>query len=137
MRGVKRSALAAAMAVVAAVAAGAWAPQAPPKTPTDFYLSYLAAMEKAKKVEDLVPFMTAEHRKQMESTPAEQRGPFFEMIKMMRPSKVKVVKETAQADGSVIIAAEGVDADNKKAAGKITIVKEGGAWKISEESWSS
>ena len=139
MHAVKRSALAAAMAVAATVMAGAWSPepQAPPKTATEFYMSYLAAMGKAKKVEELVPFMTAEHKKQMESTPAAERAQLFEMIKMMQPSKVKVLKETPQADGSVVISAEGVNSDNKKATGKITIVKEGGAWKISEDSWSS
>ena len=50
---------------------------------------------------------------------------------------VKVVKEEAGPDGKTILSVEGVDDDKAKGTGKITLVKEGGAWKLGEESWST
>ena len=52
-------------------------------------------------------------------------------------TNVKVVKETPSANGAEL-QVEGVSAESKgKATGVITLVKEGGAWKIAKESWGA
>jgi hypothetical protein len=44
------------------------APSAPsPQTASQFYLEYRAAFDKARKLEDILPFMTAQKRQQAEA----------------------------------------------------------------------
>jgi hypothetical protein len=47
-----------------------------------------------------------------------------------------VLKEAKSADGATLTV-EAVDSDKKKTTGTIKVIKEGGAWKIDGESWSS
>jgi len=61
----------------------------------------------------------------------------FEMIKMFGHTDIKVLKEEKGADGSTVLSVEGVDSDKKKSTGQVTIVKEGAAWKIGKESWTT
>jgi hypothetical protein len=58
------------------------------------------------------------------------------MIKMFDDrTNVTVLKETPSATGAEL-QVEGVSAEGRgKAAGVITLVKEGGAWRIDRESW--
>ncbi len=127
------------------VATGAWSQakttQAPAaakvQTATQFYLEYRAAFDKAKKVEDIFPYMAAANRKQAEGTPKADRDKMFELMKLMGTlTNLKVSKEEVTPAGTVLTAT-GLDGDKKPSKGKITIVKESGAWKVGEESWSS
>jgi hypothetical protein len=107
------------------------------QTGSQFYLEYQKAFSAAKKIEDLLPFMSAGTRKQIESTPAKDRAEMFGMIKMMNTyTGVKVVKETKTASGATLTV-EALDSDKKKATGEITLVREGNAWKVDKESWKS
>jgi hypothetical protein len=107
------------------------------QTAAEFYQEYLVAFDKAKKIEDILPYMAAENRKQAEATPKADRDKMFGLLKIMGHHDVKVLKEEHAADGKTILTVAGVDSDKAKSTGKVTIVKEGGAWKIGEESWSS
>jgi len=107
------------------------------ETATQFYQKYLTAFEKAKKIEDILPFMAAENRKQAEQTPKDERDKMFGMIKILSHNNVKVLKEERAPDGKTILTVEGIDSDKNKGTGKVTLVKEGNAWKIGEESWST
>ncbi len=126
-----------------AVAAGAWAPagqSAAPKgqSATQFYVEYRQAFDKATKIEDLLPYMAEKNRKQAMDTPKADRDQMFGMMKAMGTlTNLKVLKEEKQPDGSAILSCEGLDSGNAKNTGKVTIVKEGGAWKVGSESWSS
>jgi hypothetical protein len=130
---------------LAAVLAGAWASgaaqtPAPAKTQTasQFYVSYRQAFDKAKKIDDLLPYMADKNRKQVAATAAADREQMFSMMKAMGAlTDLKVLKEDRQPDGSAVLTCEGMDGDRKKSTGKVTIVKEGGAWKLGDESWSS
>ncbi len=115
--------------------------QAQPKaqTATDFYKQYQAAFAKATKLDDITSYWAADRKKQIDAMPAAQRPQAFDMIKSLVTmyTNITVVKETPNPDGSVTLTLSALDSDKKKASGKATIVKEGGAWKIGEESWSS
>jgi hypothetical protein len=128
-------------AVCGGILVGSAATAAPPatQTATQFYMAYRAAFEKATKIEDVLPYMSAENRKQVESTPAADRDKMFGMIKMMDThTKVKVLREDRQTDGSVLLGVSAYDTDQKQdVTAKVTIVKEGGAWKLGKESWTS
>lgn len=112
------------------------APQAN-QTATQFYMDYRTAFDKAKKIEDILPYMAAANRKQAEAQSKSDRDQMFGMIKMMSTqTKVKVTKEEKQSDGSVVLTVSGYDTDAKKdVTGKVTIVKESGAWKLGKEEW--
>jgi hypothetical protein len=113
--------------------------QPKPQTATEFYKQYLASFAKATKLEDITSYWAADRVKQLNQMPAAQRPQAFEMIKGLGTmyTNVAVVKEDKNADGSVTLSLTALDSDKKKATGKANILKEGGAWKVGEESWSS
>ena len=123
--------------VVSIVSAVALAAQIGEKTATQFYMEYRAAFDKAKAVEDILPFMSAARRKQVESTPAAERTEMFDMIKTLGAlTNVKVMKETRTANGATLMV-DALDGDKAKTAGTITLVQDNGAWKIDKESFKS
>jgi len=128
---------------LAAVLAGASAAAQTPasqnaQTATQFYVSYRQAFDKAKKIDDLLPYMAEKNRKQVAETSAADRKQMFGVMKAMGAiTDLKVVKEDRQPDGSAVLSCEGMDSDHKKSTGKVMMVKEGGAWKVGDESWSS
>ena len=125
--------------VVAALFApgAALAGQAPAQTASQFYVNYRKAFDAAKKVDDLIPFMSKDTVAQIRQTPPAERAQMFEMIKMMGAiTNVKIVKETKAADGATLTV-EALDSDKAKTTGTIQVVKEGDAWKIAKESWTN
>ena len=111
--------------------------QAGTPSASDFYLQYRKAFDAAKKIEDVLPFMSAETTKQIQSTPPAERGQMFEMIKMMGAlTNVKITKETRTANGATLTVTA-LDPEKKNTTGTIDIVKENNAWKIGKESWST
>jgi hypothetical protein len=108
-----------------------------PKTATEFYLQYRKVFDAATKVDDLLPYMAADRRKEIAQTPATERARMFEFVKMIGAVKgLKILGETRTDDGATL-AVEAVDLDRNPATGTITIVREDGAFKISRESWRS
>jgi len=106
-------------------------------SPSDFYLQYRKAFDAAKKIEDVLPFMSADTTKQIQATPPAERGQMFEMIKMMGAlTNVKITKETKTANGATLTV-NAIDSDKKPTVGTIDIVQESGKWKLGKESWSS
>jgi hypothetical protein len=96
------------------------------------------AFDKAKTIDELLPWMAEKNRKQVAETPAADRAQMFGMMKAMGTiTDLKVVKEDRQPDGSAVLTCEAMDPEHKKTTGTVTIVKEGGAWKVGNESWSS
>jgi hypothetical protein len=107
------------------------------QTASEFYTAYRAAFDKAKKIEELIPYMSKSMKADIEKTPTSERPTMFEMIKeMSKMSDVKIVKETKTADG-VTLSVEAVGPERGKMTGQVRIVKEDGAWKMAKESWSS
>ena len=106
-------------------------------SPSDFYLQYRKAFDAAKKIEDVLPFVSADTTKQIQATPPAERGQMFEMIKMMGTlTNVKITKETKTATGATLTV-NAIDSDKKPTVGTIDIVQESGKWKLGKESWSS
>jgi hypothetical protein len=107
------------------------------QTASQFYMAYRAAFDKAKKVEELFPFMSKKTIDQVNQTAAAERPKMFEMIKMMGAiTNVKIAKETPTPTGATLDVTA-LDPDKKPTKGTVDVVKEGGAWKIGSESWSS
>jgi len=122
--------------VACALGAAVLQAQKPAPTASAFYLSYNAIMEKAKSIDELLPFMSKQRVDQVKETPADERAMMFEIVKEMAAKNVKVVKETPSAAGATI-EATGTDPAGGAMKGTITLVKEAGAWKVDKESWSN
>jgi hypothetical protein len=111
--------------------------QNPQQTASDFYLAYRAAFDKARKVEELFPFMSKDTRAEVEATPAAERGKMFELMKMMGAlTQVKVLKEAKTPTGATLTV-DALDPEKKKTTGTIEVLREGGVWKLGSENWSS
>jgi hypothetical protein len=122
--------------VSAAAAPGAQAPPAN-ETATQFYTRYLAAFQKATKMEQILPFMSAARVKEYNDMPAAQKLDMMDFVKMMMATNIKVAKETATTAGATLTVT-GVDSMEKKPQyGTIDLIKEGTAWKLSKESWTN
>ena len=107
------------------------------ETASQFYMRYRTAFDKAKKIEDLTPFLSKKTLDMVNATPEAERPKFFEMMKMMGSiTDMKILKETKTADGAML-AVEAMGADKQKTNGKVEIVKEGSDWKLGSENWSS
>ncbi len=107
------------------------------KTASQFYMDYRTAFDKSTKIDDVLPYMSKQRADQVAATPADERAKMFEMIKMMGTlTEVKVLKEAKTAEGTTLTV-EGLDSDKKKTTGTVKVIKEGGAWKLDGESWSS
>jgi hypothetical protein len=120
-----------------ALTSGVALAQQPAQTASQFYMKYRAAFDKAKTIDEILPYMAKENRAQAEATPAAERAKMFEVVKMMNKlTGVKILKEEATAGGATLTV-EGVDMDKHKSTGKVSIVKEAGDWKIGKESWST
>ena len=117
-------------------ASAAAQPDAPYKTGGEFYLAYRVAFDRATSIDELLPWVAKGRRDQIAKSPASERKEAFEMIKMFDDrTNVKVVKETPSATGAEL-QVEGISAESRtKATGIITLVKEGGAWRIERENW--
>ena len=103
------------------------------KTPSQTYMEYYAALQKAKKIDDILPFMTAARRKEAASMPADMKDGMIGMIQEMgiQPG-FKIVKEDKTATGATLM----LEGDKSKAKTNVTVtmVREAGAWKIEKES---
>ena len=101
-------------------------------TATQFYMTYRTAFDKAQRIEDLLPFLEAQNRQDVEKTPAGERVKFFEMMKMFGEMKdVKVIK-TAKTSTGETLSVEGIT-EGKKQTCAVAIVNEKGAWKLGGE----
>lgn len=128
------------LVVLFALSTGTLRAQAPApagQTASQFYMAYRTAFDKAKKMDDLLPFMSADQLKMINAAPPEQRSQGFEIIKLMGTmTGVKITKEEKVGSGAKLTV-EGIDSDKKKMTGTIDIVREGNAWKLGKESWSN
>ena len=107
------------------------------KTASQFYMDYRTAFDKASKIDDVLPYMSKQRADQVAATPADERAKMFEMIKMMGAiTDVMILKEAKTAEGATLTV-EALDPDKKKTTGTVKVIKEGGAWKLDGESWSS
>ncbi len=125
----------AALAVVFALCAASASLAQKPKTASQVFLEYRAVFEKAKSIDEILPFMGKSVIAQIMKTPPAERKQMFEMMQMMSDTRgVKVVKETPNPQG-VELSVEGTTPERKKSTGAVQMIKEGNAWKVDKEKW--
>ena len=124
---------------LAAVAAFAILPsvRAAEKSPTQVYLDYRAALTKATKLEEILPYMSKEYRQMLESQPKKDGPVWLGRLREGTPVKdLKMTKETIEG-GKCTLEGTGTSARGNAIHGKIQLVKEASGWKIDEEAWAT
>jgi hypothetical protein len=111
------------------------AAQTPPADPLEFYESYLAVLAKATSLDQLLPFYTKELATGLQGMPKDMQGNYLKMnVRVL--TNLKVIKQTVTADRARY-EFEATLADGRPTNGSASLVKEGGAWKVDDESWAA
>jgi hypothetical protein len=112
--------------------------QALQQTPTDAFNAYRKALAGAKTYSELLPFMEPKGRSMIESMPAPTQAKMFELLQKFAAtySDVAVTKETVTGE-TAILELSGNDPKGQAAIGSVPMTKEGPAWKVGTEKWSS
>jgi len=134
------SVLAVALAAAGAIASAETAPQTPAaETASQFYLRWRAAALNAKSIDDVTVFWTTEMVGEFSMEPDSAKAGTLPMMKRFyaMQTDVKVVKETTTPAGATL-SLEGLDRDKKPIVASVDVVKENGAWKVSNavEQWT-
>jgi hypothetical protein len=102
--------------------------------PLPFYMKYLEVLAKAKTLDDVLPYYTKEMRDGLSKMPDEMKANY---LKMNRRG-LKDLKVTSQkiGAGQAVFEMTAVGPAGQPASGKVTLVKEGTAWKIDDDAWA-
>ena len=107
-----------------------------PGSPARAYLDLRAAAAKATSAEAMLPFLSATYRRVISTLPAAERQDWLQRLKRMPPAPVKIQAQALAGDRCAL----GVvtrDASHVKWSGRVEMVREGGTWKLADESWKS
>ncbi len=100
------------------------------------YLDLRAAAGKATKPEALLPHLSARYQRVVGRLPAGERDDWFQRFKRFPPTPVTIQAQAVAGDRGAL-GAVARDAAHVKWSGRIEMVREGGAWKLDDETWSS
>jgi hypothetical protein len=103
---------------------------------SQFYLSYRAAFDQAKSLDEVLPLMSRKLQSQMQPIASSDRVAALQALKALATlSDIKVVSQRQTPEG-VTLVVEGIDSTKGKSAGRVDLVREGGAWKLDGENWT-
>ena len=107
------------------------------KSPTQAYLEYQAAVQKATTLAEVLPRLSKEYRAMLEAQPKKDHPVWLGRLKETSAMKdLKITKETISGD-KCTLEGTGTSARGNPVRGKVSMVKEGGAWKLDEEGWAT
>ena len=108
------------------------------ETASAFYMRWRSTVLSAKSVDELATFLDADTLEQFKMEPEPAKSETLPMMKRLYQQKndVRVVKETPTPHGATL-SLEAVDSEKGPLVGTVDVVKENGAWKISNavERW--
>lgn len=101
------------------------------ETASQFYMRWRDTVQKAKSVDEIVAFWTAETKEEFNMEPDSAKAETLPMIKRHYATQtaMKVVKETATPSGATL-SLEAIGADKKPIVCSVDVMKENGAWKV-------
>ena len=105
--------------------------------PLDTYKAYLDAASKATTPDVLFPFVSKDYKAMLQQAP---KAEVEKMIKMsIAKDKLTNIAVTSQkVDGAkAVLELSAKTGDGRATTGKVTMVKEGGAWKTDEDAWAT
>jgi hypothetical protein len=107
------------------------------KTPTQAYSDYREAVLKATTLSEILPHVSKAYRGMLESRPKKDQPVWLERLKETANMKdLKITKETIDGD-KCTLEGTATSARGNALKGKVSLVREGGAWKLDEEGWAT
>ena len=132
---IRRAALAACAAL--AMASGAFAAAvAAPGSPGRAYLDLRAAVDKASTPDAIMAYLSSNYRRVVSNLPKAERDAWLARMKRVPPPPVKLQAQALAGDRAALGAVVR-DASHIKWSGRIEMVREGGGWKLADESWTT
>lgn len=107
-----------------------------PGSPARAYLDLRAAVAKATSPEAVLPYLSATYRRVVTGLPAAERDGWLQRLKRVPPPGVKVQAQALAGDRCALGAVTR-DTAHVKWSGRVELVREGGAWKLADETWRS
>ena len=107
-----------------------------PGSPGRAYLDLRAAAEKATTADAVLPLLSANYRRVVTNLPKAERDAWLARFKRVPPVPVKLQAQ-AQAGDRCTLGAVVRDASHVKWSGRVEMVREGGAWKLADETWTT
>jgi hypothetical protein len=109
--------------------------QAPAADPLAAYQQYLTVLAKAKTLNELLPHYSKELAGGLGKMPADMQANYLKM-NARTLTDLKVTKQTITADKAEFEMTAKTPT-GVATTGAATLVKEGGAWKVDDESWAT
>lgn len=108
------------------------------ETPTQAFNAYRKARASATTYGEVLPFMEPKGRSMIESMPPPAQAKMFELLKKFAGtySEVAVTKETVTGD-TALLELSGKDPKGQAATGTVPMTRDGSAWRVGTEKWSS
>ncbi len=105
--------------------------------PLEAYKAYLDAASRATAPDALYPFISKEYQSMLKNAPKEEVAKMLKMsIAKEQLTDIKIVSQKVDATKAVLeLSAK--TGDGRATTGKVTMVKEGGAWKTDEDAWAT
>ena len=107
------------------------------RTPLDAYKAYLEAASKATSADALFPHISKEYKASLQNAP---KAEVDKMLKMsIAKEKLQDIAVTSQQVGAskAVMELKAKTGDGRPTTGKVTMVKEAGAWKLDEDAWAT
>lgn len=104
--------------------------------PAHAYLDLRTLAAKATSAEQVLPYLSANYRRVVANLPRGERDDWFLRFKRFPPTPV-TIQAQAQAGDRCALGAVARDTLHTKWSGRIEMLREGGAWKLDDERWSS
>lgn len=104
--------------------------------PAHAYLALRTLAAKATSAEQVLPYLSANYRRVVSNLPRGERDDWFGRFRRFPPGPV-TIQAQAQAGDRCALGAVARDASHVKWSGRIEMLREGGAWKLDDERWSS
>lgn len=104
--------------------------------PAHAYLALRALAAKATNAEQVLPHLSANYRRVVSNLPRAERDDWFQRFRRFPPGPV-TIQAQAQAGDRCALGAVARDASHVKWSGRIEMLREGGAWKLDDERWTS
>lgn len=107
------------------------------QSPSNAYLAFVTAAQKATSLDQLLPYLSKEYRSMLTAQPTDKKGVWLKRLKDSGDkTDIKISKETITGS-KCTLEATAKDHSGTPLKGKIGLVKEDGAWKLDEQGWST
>jgi len=105
------------------------------KTPLQAYQDFQAGVKKATTLEQTYPFLSAEYVAMLKSRPAADQKTWLDRLKDSATKTGVAITKTTITGDKCLLEATAKNPAGESFKGKISLVKEGGSWKLDEQGW--